>query len=1188
MIDLRPMVARQADRLANDSIYPTQLYVPQRYRLLDDAPDAAARDDLLGRVIEWLSADNARFVMVLGDFGRGKTFLLRELASTLPQHLPGLLPVLAELRSLEKAPSLDELLAQYLVRQNVDDLDVKKLRYMIRSGRLVLLFDGFDELELRVGFNNAADYLNTLLRAVTGNAKVVLTSRTQHFGSTAQIRTALGAQVTALPASRVAVLEDFSKEQILQFLAKHYGGDIALAHARFALLDDVHDLLGLSRNPRMLSFIANLDERRLRAVQKEHGQISAAELYRELVYSWLLGEAGRQHHRAGLPSLDAAERLHACTALALRLWTTTALTIPVTELTVEVSATLTNLVERGFTAAQAAHTVGSGTLLVRTPDDEFAFVHQSVMEWLVAQAAAEKLQEGLAADTLLTRTMSALMLDFLCDLAGHDVARRWATEALADSAASDVAKRNGLAIAQRLGPGIHQNLANVDLRGEDLANRDLRNANMEGADLRGMRLVGTNLANANLSHADFTGARVVKGDLTGAQVAGSRWKHAALLDVAGVDDLVEARELDVVAVAGRDPAEVMLAPTGDVFGVAFSVDSTLLAASYGHSVVMIDLVSGDSLRVLGGHTGKVTAVAFSSDGALIASASRDETARVWDPVTGHLCTILKGHTSQVWGVAFSPRSTLIATASWDRTARIWNPTTGRLNTILEGHSSQVWGVAFSPDGALIATASWDRTARIWESMTGQLRVILKGHTGGVTAVAFSPDGTLIATASDDRTARVWDPITGHLRTILKGHTGGITAVAFSSDGTMMATTSSDGTAQIWDAATGEHRTTLKGHTSKVWGVAFSPKDSLIATASDDETAQIWDAATGDHRTTLKGHTNQMWGMAFSPDGALIATASEDGTARVWDAATGQHRTILTGHTGGVTAVAFSPRGALIATASEDRTARVWDAATGQHRTILTGHTSGVTAVAFSPDGALIATASEDGTAQVWDTTTDRRRNTLTGHSDSVTAVTFSLHTALIATASWDGTIRVWSVTTGHLRNILAGHTNGVTAVAFSPDGTLIATASHDETARIWDPNTGLHRILQGHTSGVTAVAFSPDGTLIATASHDGTARIWDPAGVWLASLLAVEAGGYAVLLPDGSYKLNGDPDRSLWWAIKLCRFAPSELDPYDSRIRQLPDDAPIPRRPPQSAARWSAESAGMVGEPEGGGAAGTG
>ncbi len=74
-----------------------------------------------------------------------------------------------------------------------------------------------------------------------------------------------------------------------------------------------------------------------------------------------------------------------------------------------------------------------------------------------------------------------------------------------------------------------------------------------------------------------------------------------------------------------------------------------------------------------------------------------------------------------------------------------------------------------------------------------------------------------------------------------------------------------------------------------------------------------------------------------------------------------------------------------------------------------------------------------------------------------------------------------------------------------------------------------------------------------------TTRFWDPStGAWRATLLALDAGGFAVLLPDGSYKLVGDADRSLWWAIKLCRFAPGELAPYDPAIRRLPADVPIP------------------------------
>ncbi|MGH3806047.1 MAG: pentapeptide repeat-containing protein [Pseudonocardiaceae bacterium] len=120
------------------------------------------------------------------------------------------------------------------------------------------------------------------------------------------------------------------------------------------------------------------------------------------------------------------------------------------------------------------------------------------MEWLVAQAVAGKLQEGAAVDALVARKMSQLMLDFFCDLAGHELAHRWATDVLADPAASNIAKQNGLALTRRLGSGTRQNLAGVDLRDQDFTNRDLRNAHLQGADLRGKRLVNTSLAGADL------------------------------------------------------------------------------------------------------------------------------------------------------------------------------------------------------------------------------------------------------------------------------------------------------------------------------------------------------------------------------------------------------------------------------------------------------------------------------------------------------------------------------------------------------------------------------------------------------------------------------------------------------------------------------------------------------------------
>jgi uncharacterized protein YjbI with pentapeptide repeats len=119
----------------------------------------------------------------------------------------------------------------------------------------------------------------------------------------------------------------------------------------------------------------------------------------------------------------------------------------------------------------------------------------------------------------------------------------------------------------------------MDLRGQDLTDRYLRNANLQRADLRGMRLVETNLVGADLRDANLTGIRMVGGDLAGAQVAGSRWNRAALLGVSGLDDLITAPELAVAAVAGRDRADAILATNGEVSSAAFSPDGTLLATT---------------------------------------------------------------------------------------------------------------------------------------------------------------------------------------------------------------------------------------------------------------------------------------------------------------------------------------------------------------------------------------------------------------------------------------------------------------------------------------------------------------------------------------------------------------------------------------------------------------------------------
>ena len=555
-----------------------------------------------------------------------------------------------------------------------------------------------------------------------------------------------------------------------------------------------------------------------------------------------------------------------------------------------------------------------------------------------------------------------------------------------------------------------------------------------------------------------------------------------------------------------------------VYSVAFSPDEERLATASRDNTARIWDNQGNQLAVLRGHQDSVYSVAFSPDGKRLVTASSDHTARIWDN-QGNQLAVLRGHQDSVHSVAFSPDGKRLATASSDHTARIWD-LQGNQIAVFRGHHFRVNSVAFSPDGKRLATASEDNTTRIWDNQGNEIAVV-RGHQDWVYSVAFSPDEKRLATASSDNTAKIWD-LQGNEIAVVRGHQDSVYSVAFSPDGKRLATASFDHTARIWDLQ-GNQIAVVRVHQDSVYSVysvAFSPDGQRLATALSDHTARIWDLQ-GNQLAVLTGDQDLVDSVAFSPDGKKLATASGDNTARIWDLQ-GNQLAVLTGDQKPVDTVAFSPDGKKLATTSSDHTARIWDNQ-GNQLAVLTGHQDSVYSVAFSPDGKKLATASRDNTARIWDNQGNPLA-VLTGHQDSVNSVAFSPDGKKLATASRDGTARIWD-NQGNPLAVLRGHQDSVYSVAFSPDGQRLATASADGTARIWDNQGNQIDVLTGHQFSVIDVAFSPNGQKLATASADGTARIWDNQG----NPLAVLTGHQSLVInvafsPDGQRLVTASAD----------------------------------------------------------------
>jgi len=277
---------------------------------------------------------------------------------------------------------------------------------------------------------------------------------------------------------------------------------------------------------------------------------------------------------------------------------------------------------------------------------------------------------------------------------------------------------------------------------------------------------------------------------------------------------------------------------------------------------------------------------YQRNGPLLAVAGVSSDVVLVDSLTGRTMRRLPGHRPTVFGLGFDSAGKRIATGDRGGVVRIWDVATGTLLRTITAHKGSADATLFLRDGSLLASAGMDGAIRFWDPSTGEKLGELFGHTQRVHSLAVSPDGSLLASASDDHTVRLWDLSGRQPRAVLRGHTDWVYGVAFSPDGKLLASTGHDRTIRIWNVESATVFTVLRGHQEWVWGLAFSPDGRRLVTSSGDDLIKLWDLSTWQEVQSLEEHvarlrvtdydTPRPYCLAMSPDGHSIASGGTDG------------------------------------------------------------------------------------------------------------------------------------------------------------------------------------------------------------------------------------------------------------------------------------------------------------------------
>ncbi|MEM9943948.1 MAG: hypothetical protein AAF939_20475 [Planctomycetota bacterium] len=507
--------------------------------------------------------------------------------------------------------------------------------------------------------------------------------------------------------------------------------------------------------------------------------------------------------------------------------------------------------------------------------------------------------------------------------------------------------------------------------------------------------------------------------------------------------------------------------SGPISDLAFSLNRGHIAVTVDHAVKVFDCSSPNKLVWEKIHRARVQDIALSPDGKVLASASEDQSIRLWNESDGKLLKEFLTNSVNV-GVEFTADGQFVTSITdqgkvnvWDREGRLFqsfkacegpvgefelafndeviiasvgtnikviNLEAESLEHTIRAHTSPVIDI-FSCDSA-IYTASEDNTVRSWSRSGDQLpTTITVSEQSQSSEVRFASDNEVLCMTYDGRLL-VWETDSNQQRFLprLAGIEGKVSRFYLSPDGSKVC--GKNGGLTVWDTRSGRQLFNIPTEKTsqsnefgrlkpKVLTYLWSSLDGIFLSNEFVSTVGPWQLTSQNltshqlevHQLNLYSRPSPVEAdlpppvFCCSPSGKVFAISYGEVTS-LWQVAAREPKKLCAK----VDLIRFDQESSLLATFSRNSSAiTVWGAASGERKSEHFSVEADIVDFQFLPKQQAILILQKDGKLVSWNWNSDQQPEQVVQSKSSVTGMAVNKTGQLIAVATENSTIELYNI-----------------------------------------------------------------------------------------------------------------------------------------------------------------------------------